>query len=180
MRRNQKVFHLLIHGFLKIKLKYFEILSKVTSLFYKATKIEYTGKPLKTEKIVKTDIVIMAAIVIIYAIIAYVNLGSLKNPQTFYQPESPNETVQIDLGSVQSIDTVTYYLGIGDVATKPGMKLSYSKDGRTWQDMNVNCQLNSVFKWEVSKLASPVEARYIKGETSAIDYRMFELAFLAG
>ena len=62
----------------------------------------------------------MAAIVIIYAIIAYVNLGSLKNPQTFYQPESPNETVQIDLGSVQSIDTVTYYLGIGDVATKPG------------------------------------------------------------
>ena len=56
----------------KIKLKYFEILSKVTSLFYKATKIEYTGKPLKTEKIVKTDIVIMAAIVIIYAIIAYV------------------------------------------------------------------------------------------------------------
>ena len=161
----------------KIKLKYFEILSKVTSLFYKATKIEYTGKPLKTEKIVKTDIVIMAAIVIIYAIIAYVNLGSLKNPQTFYQPESPNETVQIDLGSVQSIDTVTYYLGIGDVATKPGMKLSYSKDGRTWQDMNVNCQLNSVFKWEVSKLASPVEARYIKGETSAIDYRMFELAF---
>ena len=128
----------------KIKVKYFEILSKVTSLFYKATKIEYTGKPLKTEKIVKTDIVIMSAIVIIYAIIAYVNLGSLKNPQTFYQPESPNETVQIDLGSVQSIDTVTYYLGIGDVATKPGMKLSYSKDGRTWQDMNVNCQLNSV------------------------------------
>ncbi|MCI5892211.1 MAG: discoidin domain-containing protein [Clostridiales bacterium] len=131
----------------------------------------------KTEKMLKLDYLILAVIVVVYSVVAYVNLGSLKNPQTFYKPSTVNETVSIDLGSNEQINTVTYYLGIGDVGNKPAMKLSYSTDGTNWKDMNVSCQLNSVFKWEVVKLNAPVTARYIKGVSSAVDYRMFEVAF---
>ena len=53
---------------------------------------------------------------VLYAVVAYTNLGSVHNPQTFYQPQAVNEEVRIDLGSTQTVDTVTYYLGIGDVA----------------------------------------------------------------
>lgn len=131
----------------------------------------------KTEKMLRVDYLILAVIIVVYSVVAYVNLGSLKNPQTFYKPSAANETVSIDLGSNEQVDTVTYYLGIGDVGNKPGMKLSYSSDGSNWKDMNVNCQLNSVFKWEVIKLSAPVEARYIRGTVSSDNYRMFEVAF---
>ncbi len=134
-------------------------------------------KPLKTEKIVRADKIIMAVIVLVYGVVTYANLGGLNNPQTFYKPSAANEEVVIDFGSAQTVDTVTYYLGIGDVANKPGMKLSASTDGRNWTNINVDCKLNSVFKWEVVKLSSPTQARYIRGVAEDDDYRMFEIAF---
>lgn len=157
----------------KAKNAYFSCLAKA------GDKIAGKTSPLgqKGEKMFKLDYMILAVIVIVYSVVAYVNLGSMKNPQTFYKPTAANEAVVMDLGSVQNIDTVTYYLGIGDVANKPSMSLSYSSDGSSWTNMNVNCQLNSVFKWEVVKLSSPVNARYIRGVTGSDNYRMFEVAF---
>lgn len=131
----------------------------------------------KTEKIVRADLIAMAVIIVAYSIVAYVNLGNTKSPQTFYQPSRANEEIRIDLGSVQSIDTVSYYLGIGDVGSNPEMTLAYSTDGMSWTDLNAPCELKSVFKWEVNELNAPVQARYIRGVSSAVDYRMFEIAF---
>ena len=151
----------------------------VSRLGEKAGSVLHTDpkKPLKTEKIVRADMIIMAVIVLIYGVVTYANLGGLNNPESFYKPSAANENVTIDLGSTQTVDTVTYYLGIGDVGKKPGMKLSASNDGRSWTDINVDCKLNSVFKWEVVKLSSPTQARYIRGVTESDNYRMFEIAF---
>lgn len=157
----------------KAKNLYFSILSRTGKAIEKKT----SPFDKKSEKMFRLDYVILTAIVLIYSVVAYTNLGSMKNPQTFYKPSAANETVQMDLGSVKQIDTVTYYLGIGDVGKNPTMKLSYSSDGVNWTNMNADCKLNSVFKWEVQKLTSPVSARYIKGVCSSADYRMFEIAF---
>lgn len=161
----------------KLKGAYFMLTSKISGAVFKAGKTERPQTPVKSEKLLRIDYIILTVIVVLYAVVAYTNLGSVHNPQTFYQPQAVNEEVEIDLGSTQTVDTVTYYLGIGDVANKPEMKLSYSTDGRTWTDMNAACQLKSVFKWEVVKLNAPVQARYIRGVTNAVDYRMFEIAF---
>ncbi len=160
----------------KIKSAYFRFISKINSFASRGLGSD-PKKPLKTEKLVRADFIIMAAIMVIYGIVAYTNLGSLKNPQTFYKPDGANEEVVIDFGSVQNIDTVTYYLGICDVGVKPGMELYSSNDGVNWTDMNASFKFSSVFKWEVTKLSTPVQARYIKGVTESADYRLFEVAF---
>ncbi len=160
----------------KIKTAYLGAVSKTYEKTSGLLRID-PKTPQKTEKIVRADLIIMAVIVVIYSVVAYVNLGGLNNPQTFYKPTAANEEVTIDFGSTQTVDTVTYYAGIGDVGNKPGMKLSASNDGRSWTDINAECKLNSVFKWEVVKLASPTQARYIRGVTASTDYRLFEVAF---
>lgn len=156
----------------KVKQKLFDAVASVGS----KTPSEGLRPGTKTEKMLRIDYLILAVIVVIYSVVAYINLGSVHNPQTFYKPSAANETVNITLPASEKIDTVTYYLGIGDVGSKPGMKLSYSADGRTWNDMNVDCKLNSVFKWERVKLTAPVTAKYIRGTVSSADYRMFEIA----
>lgn len=167
----------------RIKSLWFTGLDKDQSKIFKAASLisKKSGgslKPgLKTEKMLRIDYLILAVIVIVYSVVAYVNLGSVHNPQTFYKPAAANETVNINFAVPETVDTVSYYIGIGDVGKKPGMKLSYSIDGAEWKDMGVDCQLKSVFKWESVKLSSPVTARYIRGTVSSADYRMFELAF---
>ncbi len=160
----------------KIKTAYLNCISKLSAGTDKLLKID-SKKPEKTDKIVRADIIIMAVIVIIYSVVAYCNLGNINNPQTFYKPSAANEELTVDFGSSQPLDTVTYYAGIGDVSNKPGLKLSASADGRNWTDINVTCKLNSVFKWEVVKLSSPTQARYIRGVAESADYRLFEVAF---
>lgn len=162
--------------FKKAKSVWFGALSKAERAVYSHT--SQSIKPgHRSEKLVKIDYLILSVIVVLYSVVAYVNLGSVHNPQTFYKPAAANERVNINFAAPEQIDTITYYLGIGDVGKKPSMKLSYSDDGVNWTDMSAECQLKAVFRWESVKLSSPVTARYIRGTVTSADYRMFELAF---
>ncbi len=160
----------------KIKTAYLSVVSKIYTKTSGLLRID-SKTPQKTEKIVRADLIIMAVIVVIYSVVAYINLGGFNNPQTFYKPSAANEQVTIDFGSTQTLDTVTYYDGIGDVSNDPGLKLSASTDGKNWTDINVTTKLLSVFKWEVAKLSTPTQARYIRGVAESADYRLFEVAF---
>ena len=104
------------------------------------------------------------------------NLGSVHNPQTFYQPERSGDSFTVEFDQVENIEKITYYLGVGNVGDEPTMTLEYSVDGNTWHDLSEECKLESVFKWEVLDSES-FSARYVRAEADSTEYRMFEIAF---
>ena len=61
----------------------------------------------------KKDLVIMAAMSAVYLVIAFINLGSLKAPQTGWKPVKPGESFVIDLGRNINISRIYYNAGVG-------------------------------------------------------------------
>ena len=129
----------------------------------------------KEKKMVRLDYFLLAGIVVVYTAVAFFNLGTVKSPQTFYQPQSAGERFVITLSDVESISEIDYYCGIGDVDEHPGIRFSYSVDGVNWTKFpEISCSLQSVFKWETEETPG-VSAKYLRGVAESADYRLFEL-----
>ena len=129
----------------------------------------------RQEKMVRLDYLLLCGIVLVYSIIAFVNLGDIKAPQTYYKPSSAGDTFTITLENLETLTEIDYYCGIGDVDTNPGISFSYSLDGSNWTDLpETACKLNSVFCWEVQTL-EPIQAKYLRGISESEDYMLFEL-----
>ena len=75
------------------------------------------------------DYAIMAAITLAYGVVAFVNLGSVKAPQTFWRNTDFLETVTFDLGEERSF-RMTYYGGISNTP----FTVSLSNDGEQWTE----------------------------------------------
>ena len=151
--------------------------NKIQNGFYNITR---SGRPelepVKSEKMLRMDYIALAIIVVLYSILAYVNLGSVHNPQTFYQPERSGDSFTVEFDQVENVEKITYYLGVGNVGDEPTMTLEYSVDGNTWHDLSEECKLESVFKWEVLDSES-FSAKYVRAKADSTEYRMFEIAF---
>ena len=67
----------------------------------------------KDTKIVRADIIIMAIITLLYSIVAFWAIGDCTAPETYYQPSMERDSFVVDLGSVQQVQVLKYFTGIG-------------------------------------------------------------------
>ncbi|MBR3049283.1 MAG: glycosyltransferase family 39 protein [Bacilli bacterium] len=108
----------------------------------------------KTSNMVKKDYIILGIIVLFYSVLSFINLGSFKNPQTFYKLNK-GEELTIELSKYENLHSIKLYNGRD--AGKYEMKTSQDNikyvNQATFSD-------DSVFCWEES--LSFGQVRYIK------------------
>ena len=62
----------------------------------------------KSHPMERKDLLPLLIILAVYAIVAFTNLGSTKDPQSFYTFEGDNDSVVIDLGEQKEISSIMY------------------------------------------------------------------------
>lgn len=104
-------------------------------------------KPYSKLKLDKNDVAIMLTMTIIYLLISLPNLGSLKNPSTFWKPSEPGEYIIFALDKTTDIQRINYLSGIG----KGEFTLEYKDESGNFTkiaDIKPN-SYTDVFKWNV-------------------------------
>ena len=94
----------------------------------------------------RIDWMIMSTITILYAVLAFVNLGSVYSPQTYYTFAAPDEYVVFDLGEVKRNFQILYFGGIQYTDSDFVIQIS---DDRTQWNQEINCQMDigDLYKW---------------------------------
>ncbi|MDB5052506.1 MAG: putative rane protein [Bacilli bacterium] len=119
----------------------------------------------------KKDYRLIFALVIVYSIFALVNLGSLKAPETFWQPATAGESFYADLGTNQTIKKVNSFAGPGDGS----FKVEFSNDLKNWHDaQSIKRDYGNVFAWSTLNLT--VNAQYVKVTAENPGFRLNEIA----
>lgn len=110
----------------------------------------------KDSLITKKDIIIMIIIAFIYAIISFINLGTFKNPQTFWKVENYGQTATFKIKKgITDVSNIRYYLG----ADFGSFDLYVSYDGETYSKP-LEIKSDKVFAWKDYGLSGDFE--YIK------------------
>lgn len=113
----------------------------------------------------------MSAITLLYAVVAFYNLGSMKEPETFWKPVS-TLSFYVDLGKSQTIERINGFSGIGEGK----YKLEFGEDTPdNWKNpLIIETKYTTVFKW----IVQPVHfsARYVKVTVDKPGFMLNELA----
>jgi len=121
----------------------------------------------------KKDYILISSLTFVYTVAALVNLGSLKAPQSFWKPANKSESFYADIGKLQDIDRLYYFLSFG----KGAYKIDFSEDGQTWQDEKI-IEQKSVYEmveWRYFRLGH--NARYIRITTEKPGAMLNEIGF---
>lgn len=117
---------------------------------------EIDQKNMKTDRITKKDIILMLIITFIYAIISFINLGSLTNPQTFWETEYAGDYITFKIEHGKSyVSNIRYYSG----CNFGNYSLSFSYDGINYSKP-LKLSTDNVFEWKDLELNRNFE--YIK------------------
>ncbi len=153
---------------------------------YERPKFTLDGKRYPMER---RDIFPLGVLLAVYAVVAFTNLGSTIAPQSFYTFTEENSTVEIDLGSKQTISSIMYYTGL-----YPGdYDVFYSANGSNWvrlrdpdAEPDENGEVNDaampqsyadLFKWQYAKMdRDTIQAQYIKIVARNLPMELGELA----
>ncbi len=143
----------------------------------------------KSHPMERRDLIPMLIILAVYAIVAFTNLGSTKDPQSFYTFEGDSSSVVIDLGEQEEISSIMYYTGL-----YPGdYDLYYSANGSNWvrlrdadavaddngevNDAAMHQSYADLFKWQYASIGdSPIKTRYIRIAARVLPMELGELA----
>ena len=143
----------------------------------------------KSHPIERKDLLPLLIILAVYAIVAFTNLGSTKDPQSFYTFEGDNDSVVIDLGEQKEISSIMYYSGL-----YPGdYDLYYSSNGSNWvrlRDANAQPDANGdvndaamhqsyadLFKWQYASIGdTSISTRFIRIVARTLPMELGELA----
>lgn len=128
---------------------------------------------IKKEKVtfVKKDYLLMAILVVFYSVVAFINLGSTRVPQSFWQPAAVGDSFYVDLGQEKDIKKIAYYFGIGQDSS---YNVSFSKDAVNWFNIK-NFVQESIYNWKTIEVNE--KARYIKVTTNTAGVMMNEIGF---
>ena len=140
----------------------------ITGLLMKAKPEEKQRQKLLQRK----DWIWMGAITLIYAVVALVQLGSMKGPESVWQPASSNQSFYVDLGEVKQLEKINSFGGAGTG------KFSYSfgVNEQEWSGAHaVDASHTSVFMWNSQTV--DVAARYVKLSVNQTGFSIHELAF---
>lgn len=115
----------------------------------------------KTQKgYTKKDWILAGSITIIYAIVAFINLGSLKAPQTYWKPASMGEDVVADLGEVKNVRRIYYFHGLpGGHGPDAEYGVDTSINGIDWTYVGT-IESKTIYYWY--NISTNIQARYIK------------------
>ena len=137
----------------------------------------------------RRDLLPVIVILAVYAVVAFTNLGSTKDPQSFYTFEGENDSVVIDLGEQKEISSIMYYTGL-----YPGdYDLYYSSNGSNWirlkdataqedesgaiNDAAMHQSYADLFKWQYASIGDTmIKTRYIRIVARVLPMELGELA----
>lgn len=153
---------------------------------YERPRFSLDGKRFPMERRDALPLVVLLAV---YAVVAFTNLGSTVAPQSFYTFTEDNSTVEINLGSKQTISSIMYYTGL-----YPGdYDVFYSANGSNWvrlrnpeAEPDENGEINDaampqsyadLFKWQYAKMdRDTIQVQYIKIVARTLPMELGELA----
>ncbi|MBB6674857.1 glycosyltransferase family 39 protein [Cohnella nanjingensis] len=120
----------------------------------------------------RIDRLLVTGLTAVYAILAFVNLGTMRNPDTAWKPGAADSAVVYDFGQPATVASVLWYGGIGDGA----FELSQSSDGQNWTPA-LQLELNggTVFQWKQQPVS--FTARYARLTATKPGGTLYELAF---
>lgn len=84
------------------------------------------------------------------------NLGSLKSPETFWEPQQKGESMVVDLGEVVTVGRISFF---GSIIRQGSYKVDCSEDGFNWQKGPL-LKPEQVFHWE--HVDGPWRGRYFR------------------
>lgn len=121
----------------------------------------------------RRDWQLMLGLTLVYAAISFYNLGSLKAPETVWEPAVSGESFYVDFGSAKHIERINSYAEIGEGK----LKIEFAKDAPdNWSSpQTVDVTYTKFFTWTVLK--TDVEARYAKFTVETGGLSLSELAF---
>lgn len=153
---------------------------------YERPRFSLDGKRFPMER---RDVLPLVVLLAVYAVVAFTNLGSTVAPQSFYTFTEDNSTVEINLGSKQTISSIMYYTGL-----YPGdYDVFYSANGSNWvrlrnpeAEPDENGEINDaampqsyadLFKWQYAKMdRDTIQVQYIKIVARTLPMELGELA----
>ena len=103
----------------------------------------------------KTDWIILGIIILFYTIISFINLGSLKNPQTFIEFNPQTEAIIEIEGEAKLVSKIRDYSG----KETGKYKVLGSIDGENYREITT-FEDKYVFQWKDTKVNE--ELKYIK------------------
>ncbi len=97
----------------------------------------------------KKDILIMSVMTIVYTIVALINLGSMKAPNTFWEPANAGESVTIDLGRTVNVSRISWYCGINEAIYDSTNRyiIQYLDENGQYVDLGT-LEKRDVYKWK--------------------------------
>lgn len=129
------------------------------------------GSNAKMDRFTRKDWLWMGLLTLVYAAVALYNLGSLKSPETTWQP-AYNSYAIADFGEVRQIAQVNTLGEIGNGK----FKLEFAETEGQWgNEVIVENTYTKVFWWNVQPLT--VSARYVKISVDSAGFALNEMAF---
>ncbi|MCR2804335.1 glycosyltransferase family 39 protein [Paenibacillus soyae] len=114
----------------------------------------------------------MGGLTAVYTIVALVNLGSVKAPETVWQPARTGQSFYVDLGGKVALDRITTFGGVGTGK----YTLEFATEPDQWGNkLEVDSSHVAVFAWTVHPAA--FETRYVKLTASQLGFSIHEMAF---
>ena len=119
--------------------------------------LKLAGNLIKQEKQVrldKTDRIMMIALTLVYAVIAFINLGSLKIPNTYWEPKEPDNQIIVAFEENSTVDQIKYYFGLGqsDITVKGSEDGAFFYDigqpGAESDTLMINHKQAMMFRWQ--------------------------------
>lgn len=97
-----------------------------------------------SSKLTKIDFIIMGILIFIYSVLAFYNLGTFKNPQTFYHFINEGENISLELSTQsQFVSKLRYFNG----PETGKFTIMISEDGERFDSLK-ELETKSTFAWE--------------------------------
>jgi Gpi18-like mannosyltransferase len=119
------------------------------------------------------DTIVMTAITLLYTALALYQLGALRAPQTYWQPQRAAESFYADFGRTENVAGLLWYGGIGDAE----FQIAQSSDAKTWTPVqSIQLSGGTVFQWK--RLPDAFAAQYVRIDVTQPGAALYELAFV--
>lgn len=119
----------------------------------------------------RKDWIWIGAITILYTVLALYNLGSLKDPQTVWEPRAAGDSVYVDFGATKTLDQVNIFGGVGSGK----YKIEFGDSQGQWSQEQEIDPTGKVFEWDI--IPVDVSARYAKLTVESPGFMVHEVAF---
>lgn len=134
-------------------------------------------------RMTKRDYILLTALLVIYSIVAFVNLGSLRSPQTVWKADEGTDVI-IDLGETKDVTAVRFFGGIavGDIGIYDESAFigDYFRPDLVEPLAVFSQEYGEMFKWGKTKEPLNARTRYLILHVESGSVEINEIAVLDG